>query len=126
MTCFWDSITSSLFDEDYKILGVNRNRERLVLKLIEKNKLVTTIWQGNELSQKEKQEHFEAIKSYNFRGIYNGHLTSVCDSFLLLICDLLQVNIQHRFLNVNILYKCQGTARKTLRFRSNGGHFWRE
>tara|TARA_B100001057_G_C22841671_1_gene947337 strand:- start:2054 stop:2440 length:387 start_codon:yes stop_codon:yes gene_type:complete len=128
MTCFWDSITSSLLDEDYKILGINRNREKLILKLKEKNKIVNTLWQGKQLSQKEKHEHFDAIKSYNIAKINNGHLTSICDSFLLLICDLLKITIEHRFLNITIIYTSHShsNSRKTLRFKSNNHHFWRE
>ena len=85
MTCFWDSITSSLVDEEYRTLGIPRNREKLIQTLKNKNTLVNTLWQGKELTKKEKEEHFQAVKTYNISGIRNGHLTSVCDSFLLLI-----------------------------------------
>ena len=125
MTCFWDSITSSLLDEDWRFLGINRNREKLIKTLQDKNKLVTTLWQGKPLSNKEKEEHFKTIKNYNIKGIYGGHMTSTCDSFLLLICEILNVNIEHRYLHTVISYASSNKARKTLRYRSNGGHFWR-
>lgn len=127
MTCFWDSITSCLTIEDFKLLGVNKklNREELIQQLKNKNCLVDTLWQGKSLKEQEKKEHYEAIKCYNIKGIYNGHLTSICDSFLLLICHLLNIKIQHRYLNTNIIYCTPKTVRKTLHFRSNRGHFSR-
>ena len=104
MTCFWDSITSSLVDEEYRTLGIPRNRDKLIQTLKNKNTLVNTLWQGKELTNKEKQEHFEAIKIYNISGIHNGHLTSVCDSFLLLISQILNVNILHNYRGTIIHY----------------------
>ena len=127
MTCFWDSITSCLTIEDFKLLGVNKklNREELIQQLKNKNCLVDTLWQGKSLKEQEKKEHYEAIKCYNIKGIYNGHLTSICDSFLLLLSHLLNINIQHKYLNTNIIYCTPKTVRKTLHFRSNRGHFSR-
>jgi hypothetical protein len=127
MTCFWDSILSCLTIEDFKLLGVNKklNREGLIERLKTKNCLVDTLWQGKPLKKQEKQEHFEAVKCYNIKGIYNGHLTSICDSFLLLLCHLLKINITHKYLNNNIIYKTVNPMRKTLHFKCNRGHFSR-
>ena len=127
MTCFWDSIISCLNIEDFKLLGVNKklNREELIESLKNKNCLVNTLWQGKPLKKQEKEEHFEAVKCYNVKDIYNGHLTSICDSFLLLLCHLLKINITHKYLNNNIIYKTCSSARKTLYFKSNKGHFSR-
>ena len=49
MTCFWDSILSSLSLEDYKLLGVNRKlrREELIQTL--KNKNCKALLQGKKL-----------------------------------------------------------------------------
>jgi hypothetical protein len=127
MTCFWDSILSCLTIEDFKLLGVNKkiNREGLIQQLKSKNCLVDTLWQGKPLKEQEKKEHYEAIKCYNIKGIYNGHLTSVCDSFLLLLSHLLNINIQHKYLKINISYCTSNPIRKTLYFKSNKGHFSR-
>lgn len=127
MTCFWDSIISCLTIEDFKLLGVNKklNREKLIQQLKNKNCLVDTLWQGKSLKEQEKKEHYQAVKCYNIKGIYNGHLTSVCDSFLLLLSHLLNINIQHKYLNHNIFYCTPKIVRKTLKFKSNRGHFCR-
>ena len=125
MTCFWDSILASINQEDLQLFGEKKmNKQQFIQKLKDKNKVSDTLWQNQPLRNQEKKEHFEAIKEYNISGIRNGHLTSICDSFLLLICDLLKINIEHRFLNNVIKYNIPN-ARKTLRFKSNKGHFSR-
>ena len=125
MTCFWDSILASINQEDFQLFGEKKmNKQQFIQKLKDKNKVSDTLWQNQPLRNQEKKEHFEAIKEYNISGIRNGHLTSICDSFLLLICDLLKINIEHRFLNNVIKYNIPN-ARKTLRFKSNKGHFSR-
>ena len=125
MTCYWDSIYQELDLEDYKFLGVNKpnNIEGLIKLLKCKNKIIENVtWQNDHLSHNEKNEHFKAIKEYDIGGIKNGHLTSVCDSFLLLICEIFNITIEHRFMNTPIKYTRIG-SRKLLRFSSNNGHF---
>ena len=75
------------------------------------------------MSLNEKDEHFTAIKVYDINGIKNGHLTSVCDSFLLLLCEIFDISITHKFMNTNIMYENIHKSRKTLKFTSNSGHF---
>ena len=104
---------------------MHKNKTIFIQRLKEKNKLVDVLWQGKPLRMQEKKEHFEAEKNYNINGIKNGHLTSICDSFLLLICDLLNVNIEHKYLHNIITYKTKNKCRKILKFKSNKGHFSR-
>ena len=126
MTCFWDSILSSLDNDDFKNIGYNNKpiREDFIKNIKTKNKLVSTLWQGTELTGQEKKEHFEAIKEYDIKKIYNGHLTSTCDSFLLLISDILHINIEHHYISNFISYSVNDKKPlKTLKFKSNRGHF---
>ena len=83
-------------------------------------------WNGKKLTKQEMKEHYEAIKTYNIDGINCGHLCSSCDSFLLLICQVFNVNIKHSYINVDIEYKNEKVQRKTLQFASNHGHFWKK
>jgi hypothetical protein len=85
---------------------------------------VKTNWNNEILTKQEKDEHFTHIKDYNINKIRQGHLCSVCDSFLLLISDIFDVNIHHKYLNINIRYTIE-RPRKTLMFSSNRGHFWK-
>ena len=126
MTCYWDSVYSQLDLEDYKFLGVNRpnNIEGFIKLLKSKNKYVDNVtWQKEYLSHNEKKEHYTAVDVYNIKVIRDGHLTSVCDSFLLLVCELFNISVEHRFLNTPIKYENLKKSRKTLFFSSNGGHF---
>ena len=72
MTCYWDSILSCLTKEDHALIGFNNipKRENFIKKLKEKNKLINALWQGKLLSKKEQEEHNEAIRDYNIKGIY--------------------------------------------------------
>ena len=126
MTCFWDGIISSLNNQDYQVAGIRKARHRdFINQLKAKNKMVSSVsWQGNKLTEQEMKEHMEAIKDYNVNGIGSGHLTSTCDSFLLLVCELFKVNIKHKYMNTNIIYQ-HDNGRKTLTFSSNRGHFTR-
>lgn len=129
MTCFWDGIISSLDSGDFSYVGIPPPQQQQITKikfiklLKKKNRKANTKWQKMDLSRKEKNEHFSAISSYDINNISNGHLTGVCDSFLLLICDMFGVNIEHCFLNTKIIYENPIGCRKTLKFISDNGHF---
>ena len=129
MTCFWDAIISSLNKEDFTILGQSNKpsiKDFIKLLLLKNVKVDNVKWNDKILTQKEIEEHFEAIKSYTIDNITSGHLTSICDSFLLLICQLLRLNIVHYFLKHKILYSNIQKTRKTLVFGSNKSHFYRK
>jgi len=129
MTCFWDAIVRSLNKQDFLLLGeknFNLNKISLINFLKKNNKKPQDVlWQNQSLKKKELDEHVEAVKCYNITGIRRGHLTSTCDSFLLLICQLFRVNINHKYLRNTIQYKTKHRPRKVLNFRSNRGHFQR-
>jgi len=124
MTCFWDSILTCLKEDDYRFANIGKgNLKHFITQLKLRNKPMKSIqWQRENLREQEIKEHMEAIKDYNINGIHGGHLTSICDSFLLLICELFHINIIHRYLNINISYS-HPNPRKTLKFNSNKGHF---
>ena len=82
------------------------------------------IWNGSKLSNMELQENMHAIKTFNINNINNGYGCSTCDPFLLLICELFCVNINHYYLNRIMKYENKKESRKIITFRSNYGHFW--
>ncbi len=129
MTCFWDGILQALDNSDFQVVGCNNrlNRQQLINLLKTKNVEIEDVsWNGKKLTKQEMKEHYEAIKAYNINGINRGHLCSSCDSFLLLICQVFNVNIKHSYINVDIEYKNEKVQRKTLQFASNHGHFWKK
>lgn len=126
MTCFWNGILKSLGNDEYIVLGIEnkKNITSLIQELKQRNiKIQNTLWQNSFLTEKEQEEHYEAIRDYDITKIYSGHWTSTCDSFLLLLCELLQITIKHKFLNTTIIYKNNKQTNKILYFKSNQGHF---
>ena len=126
MSCFWDSIYSQLVLEDYNFIGENKptNIEGLVHLMKKRNKRIDNVtWQKTYLSHYEKNEHNIAINVYNVGGIRNGHLTSVCDSFLLLVCEVFCISIEHKFMGTTLFYDNAKNSRKCFKFSSNSGHF---
>ena len=128
MTCFWDGILKQLNKDDFTVMfGINRklNRNEFIIQLKKNNKKCNNVlWMGKSLTKKEKEEMFEAVKDFNIHYIKNGHLTSICDYFLVLICELCKVNIIHIFIKYKIIYSNKKGVRKQLCFKSNNGHFW--
>lgn len=125
MTCFWDGILKSLKKDDFDFIGEIKETNYKFVELLKKRTLPMrdVLWQGQKISEREIQEHLNAINDYDINNISNGHLTSTCDSFLLLICQLFYVDIIHYYMNHEIYYKYNGISRKTLRFSSSNGHF---
>ena len=123
MTCFWDGILRALQKDAKQRIG-NCNHTNFIHYLKKNNKKTNDVkWNGYTLSNQELTEHYNAVSQYNIGKIRNGHLCSTCDSFLLLICDIFNVNIQHRYMNTTIRYN-KKDARRTIHFASNRGHFW--
>lgn len=128
MTCFWDSIYNSLNNNHFKQLECpkDRNLKKFINKLQnKKTSLENVTWQNNELSKKEIEEHLKAINEYNINDINKGHLTSSCDYFLLLLCDLFEIGIDHNFLGNIIKYRNKSKNTTILKFGSNRGHFYK-
>ncbi len=125
MTCFWDGIMKSLNQNDFNFIKEKKINNHEFIKMLKKRtrKMTNVLWQGKPLREQEMNEHIQAIKDYNINGISRGHLTSVCDSFLLLICEIFKVNIIHRYMNIEIKYTNKEHVRKTVHYSSNNGHF---
>jgi hypothetical protein len=118
MTCFWDAILASLNKE----ISISH----FINKLKEKNCFTDNItWNNEFLSKKLQEENMTAIKNFDITNIHNGHLTSSCDYFLCLLCEILKININHNYINNKISYQNIKENRKTLLFGSNTGHFFK-
>ncbi len=126
MTCFWDGILKSLKQDDLNYVKYNKPKKPIhFITFLKNNKkeMNNVLWQNNVLRKQEIKEHLEWINEYNVKNIKNGHMTSVCDPFLLLICELFSVNIKHNYNKNTIMYTNKKKVRKTLIFSSNNGHF---
>ena len=128
MTCFWDGIIKALSDADKEKLGFGVDEKVTPLKLLQQLKALNTTpkckWQGFFLGDKQSEEHFEDVKNYDVSVLSCGHLTAACDSFLLLVCTLLNVKIVHDFAGHELVYESgDPPLRSTWNFRSARTHF---
>tara|TARA_B100000900_G_C20572030_1_gene713628 strand:+ start:115 stop:498 length:384 start_codon:yes stop_codon:yes gene_type:complete len=124
MSCFWDNILISLNDEDYNYIGLSKmNNYNFIRFLKNMNEEVNEVlWNDIKLTDKQIEENLIHIDDYPVKEIENGYLCSICDPFLLLICHLFRVNIEHIFLDTKQMYTIRD-ARRTIQFKSNESHF---
>tara|TARA_B100001093_G_C26477166_1_gene863199 strand:- start:296 stop:685 length:390 start_codon:yes stop_codon:yes gene_type:complete len=126
MTCFWDGILNNLTNDDFQInFKINKpNNKGLVIFLKEQNSKETKNikWNGTQLRDQEIEENFIHIKDYNVKSMNGGYLCSTCDPFLILICTIFNVNINHNYCGHMIKYTVPNPI-KTLNFSSDKGHF---
>ena len=128
MTCYWNAILATLTKHEKEVLGVTSNKPMVLARQLkmrnEKVKIYNIIWNGQQLSTQELREHQKAIKEYNLKGIYNGHLCGTCDSFLILLSFLLGWEIHHKYLRYNIKYHSKSIIKRKVFFKSSRGHFY--
>ena len=125
MTCFWDGILKKLNNEDFKLLEYNNTNNINFIQLLKKynKKCTNVIWQNEKLIEKLLNENYTMISEFNENNINSGYDCSSCDPFIILICELFKININHDYNGVNIQYKIEDT-RKTINYKSNQSHFF--
>lgn len=123
MTCFWDGCINGL--KQYNFIE-NYISPKDFVEVLKENcvKTINVNWNSETLINKQLDENYYAIKTYNSNHINQGYDCSTCEPFLLLICELFRVNIEHDYCGSKIYYNYIGNPRKTLTFRSDRGHFW--
>ena len=125
MTCFWKGIMGGLTNKDFTIYGETKTTNSNLIQLLQKKNKQTeqVYWNDQSLRKRELEENFTAVQNYNINTIQNGHLCSTCDYMLLLICDIFNINIHHKYLNKTMTYT-KPTNHQALFVQSNKGHFW--
>lgn len=125
MTCFWDGLLNNLKEDDFqRIFQVNKPNNKNFVKLLKNNnrKTKNIKWNGEIFSEKQLEENFIHIKDFNENSIDNGYLCSICDPFIVLICELFIVNINHNYCDYLMTYTNSNSI-KTLNFKSSKSHF---
>jgi hypothetical protein len=134
MACFWNGTLAAL-NKDHIILALQYKNNRKpspseFVALLQKHVIKTTdvLWNGQILKDQLLIENLNWIKTLNINLINNGHDCSICNPFLLLICQLFKINIIHDY-NGTIVNYTHRTLENgnifVLRFKSNKGHFWK-
>ena len=127
MSCFWDSLIQSISNED-KITFFNNNLNPIdfAKTLKQKNTLTLNVtWNNENLTTQFLDENKQAIDSYDINTIYNGYYCSTCEPFLFLICELLNIEIQHNYNNNLMIYKHIKNNRYIIKINSDNGHCWK-
>lgn len=119
MTCFWDGVR--------KGLQITISNNDFIDYLKQNNKLEEQshiLWNNIELTTKQLQENQQHIVDFNINTIQRGYDCSICDPFIILICQLYLVNINHNFNGYLMKYTHNIVNNyKTLEFKSDKRHF---
>jgi hypothetical protein len=130
MSCFWDGLLHEL-----RRCGLPSYVDPQKLAAYLKNENTPTrnvLWQSHSLSEKQLHENFIHVCIYDPNSIGNGYDCSSCDPFLLLMCEVFRVHIDHVYMGAHIQYMyaphsgsfgCIATERPTMRFSSSSSHF---
>ena len=131
MSCFWDSILNKLKEEDFqKVLnhpGKPKSKKFAELLKLNNKKTNDVLWKNQYLTEKQCDENYEHIQEYDLSVVDQGYYCSVCDPFLLLICELFMINIQHVYIGTNIEYthkKNVSNNNYTITLQSDKSHMW--
>jgi len=141
-----------MYDVQKNLDKINLNNLKIILKEIKKTnisdlilllikynkKCENVIWNNQILSKQLLEESFNHVKDFiknNTKSdikndnknimpiVNNGYLCSICDPFLILICELFEFEIKHKYLNNMMIYKNKNGKRRTIGFSSDQGHF---
>lgn len=130
MTCFWDSLINHIHTEDFTNLFNYayslKPRPAEFITLLKNNNIKTSniFWNNEILSEQLLNENYEAISNLDINLINNGYLCSCCDPFLLLICELFKVSINHNYNGTQITYFNKKKTNYTMNFNNNLTHFY--
>lgn len=140
MTCFWDGILQALeADGNLRAELQLTGPASLVACFKAKNTvpqrkttdghvITSVLWQGQPISKAEMRENLKHVRDYEGPG--DGHLTSACDPFLILLSHLTDRDVEHKLqapagkgthtIRYRNVFNHSGRA---YRFSSNLGHF---
>lgn len=126
MTCFWKGLLDCLRRDDFALLQCDKpSSEQEFVRILQhcNRKAEHVTWQDIHNSDQFLHECMEAVQTLDRNTIYQGYWCSTCDPFLLLVSEVFQITIEHSYCGHLIVYKYSPGARKTIRVRSNRGHF---
>ena len=126
MTCFWKGFMNCLSDTDVQFSrGLSRlpQHEHEFVHFLQKNNIRANdvSWQHQPVSSRLQEESFQAVKALESNTIGEGYWCSTCDPFILLISQLFQIDVHHRFCGHLVVYSVPH-PRKTIYVTSDRGH----
>ena len=124
MSCFWNGILYSLNNEEKARMGISSMSAKDLIRAFKELNTPTLLCrvQGERLSRKAIHENCTWIKDYDVNQYNSGHMTSTCDPFLCLLCEILKVEIRHVYVNKPVIYSIEGYKRVIV-YKSSRTHF---
>ena len=130
MSCFWDAILNKIKIDDFNKLNYSGNPgPKEFADLLKKQNRITenVLWNSQLLTKQQCKENYEHIQNYQSSQVNQGYDCSICDPFLILICELLNININHTYLGNKIDYTNKKNVfnnNYTINIQSDKGHMW--
>ena len=130
MSCFWDAVLNKLKIEDLNKLNYSgKPGPKEFADLLKKHNIITenVLWNSQLLTKKQCEENYEHIKDHQSSKINQGYDCSICDPFLILICELFIININHNYLGNKIDYTNKKNVfnnNYTITIQSDKRHMW--
>ncbi len=135
MSCFWDTIIQNLPPE---MMHRPPTPRELMVFFKERNGPTPHVhWQGQPLTAQQQRENQQWVAEEPVTP-HAGHLTSICDPFLCLLCEMLRSDIRNDYNGTPIQYTfvpCAGTCcsavpqlpglGRAMRMRNDRGHMWK-
>jgi len=113
-------------NEELASIGLTRrtNGETDLIDALKKHNraCICVKWMQKPLSRNQIRETYQWINNYSESG-RDGHLTSTCDPFLCLLCELFGYKIIHSYRKNKITYSNTTLNNRYLNFESNNSHF---
>jgi hypothetical protein len=129
MTCVWTALLAGLPADLFP--GARKPPPEMFVSMLQaaNRPTVRVCVNGRHLSDRNIDENMEWVRNLDPRGVHGGYQCSTADPFLLLVCELFHVNIEHSFTGLSHGQWVQSTIRYThdaphrlLRVISNQGH----
>ena len=123
MTCVWNALLSGIPRNVIRQENIRQPRD--LVEYLKKHNVKTNQvkFNGSFLSEKRKEENFEAVAGFDSGSIYGGYFCSFEDPFLFLVAELFQINIHHLFNGHVADYEVGGNGvNQWMHLRSSASH----
>jgi len=121
MTCVWTALLSGIPRDVFGNVRISQPRELVEFLKNHNVKTDHVKFNGSELSEKRKEENYEAIKCFDLESIYGGYFCSFEDPFLFLVSELSKISIRHVF-NGHVADYIYGNENRCIHLRSSASH----
>lgn len=126
MSCIWEGLIKALRLKKIKTIDKQNVliTPNILLNILQKENRDTPDmrWNGQILNEQLQNDNMQHISSLD-HDTKNGYLCSTCDPLLLLIGQIYNVSIEHKYINTIIFYE-NITSNKKICVKSNKSHFW--